>query len=111
MPGLLVDGEAPASRCPTALWLGRTPQVHTFAMAGPIAVVTADATRQGPRRGRPGALRVRCVDVLWPSKIGPWAWGAPFTLELDPEAAERLGLASGSSLDVEWCQPAGSAAA
>ena len=93
---------------PTALWLGRTPQVHTFGMGGPIAVVTADAARRGARRGRPCALRVRRVDVLDPNKLGRWSWDAPFTLELHPLAADRLGLTAGSPLDLEWGRSSGS---
>ncbi|MBK6310754.1 MAG: hypothetical protein KBF84_07360 [Candidatus Microthrix sp.] len=106
LPGLLNDVEVP-----TALWLGRTPQVHTFGMDGPIAVVTAGVTRRGARRGRPCGLRVRGVDVLNPGKVGRWSWAAPCTLELHPLAADRLGLAPGSPLDIEWGCPSGSAAA
>ena len=106
LPGLIGDDEQP-----TALWLGRTPQVHTFGMTQPLAVVTADVTRRGTRRGRPCALRVRRVDVLDPGRLGRWRWSAPFTLELHPGSAVRLGLTAGSPLDVAWGRSRGSVAA
>lgn len=96
LPGLIDDEP------PVALWLGRTPQVHTFGMAEPIAVATAEITRHGRHRGRPCALRLRRVDVLTPGRLGPWSWGAPATFELHPEAARRLGLGPGSALTIEW---------
>lgn len=111
LPGLLgADGEPPAddssiSQSPTALWLGRTPQVHTWGMTQPIAVVIAEATRPGRRRGRPNEIRVRGVEVLIPGRLGRWSWPPPITLELHPAAVERLGLAVGSALNLDWGSP------
>ena len=94
----LLDPDEP----PRALWLGRTPQVHTRGMSQPVALVTAEVTRRGSRRGRPGELRVGRVDVIQPGMLGRWSWPPPVTLELHPAAADRLGLATGSTLAVSW---------
>ena len=99
------DDDDPVGDHPAALWLGRTPQVHTFGMASPIAVLTAGVTRRGTTRGRPGALRVRRVELLSPGRVGRWSWPPPVTLELHPGVADRLKLAEGSLLDVHWGAP------
>lgn len=111
MPGLIDRAdEVPTETQPTALWLGRTPQVHTLGMRQPIGVVTADIARRGPSGRRPCALRVRRVDVLAPGELGRWCWSAPITIELHPGCIERFGLMAGTHLNLEWGRPARSTA-
>ena len=99
------EDEDPVGDLPAALWLGRTPQVHTVGLASPIAVLTAGVTHRGTTRGRPGALRVQRVELLSPGRVGRWSWPPPVTLELHPSVPDRLKLAEGSLLDVHWGVP------
>ena len=86
---------------PTALWLGRTPQVHTLGMTRPVAVATGVVSaRDG--HGRPTALRIGGVRQLKPGRLGPWHWSWPVTVELHPEVARRSGLVGGSEVSLTW---------
>ncbi|MEZ5380250.1 MAG: hypothetical protein R2754_00485 [Microthrixaceae bacterium] len=86
-------------RPPMGLWLGRTPQVHTFGMASAVAVLTLTG---GQETGAAGSMRVESTSVLSRGRLGRWRWRWPPTLELRPELLGELGLTPGASLDVSW---------